>query len=129
MHNGPRPPGLESAADLREARYARRSGPDCGRPAPDTCIGSSVGAGAPASGSSELVDGSRPTLLWYCNVKGGKASTNLPFEQWTEVCGSERLTGAILDRLTHHVHILEANGDSYRLKESERRRTQDKAHS
>jgi len=45
-------------------------------------------------------------------------TTNLPFEQWTEVMGSERLTGALLDRLTHHVHILEANGDSYRLKES-----------
>ena len=29
--------------------------------------------------------------------------------------GSERLTGALLDRLTHHVHILEMNGDSYRL--------------
>lgn len=48
-------------------------------------------------------------------------TTNLPFEQWTEVCGSERLTGAILDRLTHHVHILEANGESYRLKDSKRR--------
>ena len=32
--------------------------------------------------------------------------------------GSERLTGALLDRLTHHVHILEMNGDSYRLKGS-----------
>jgi IstB-like ATP binding protein len=31
------------------------------------------------------------------------------------VFGSERLTGALLDRLTHHVHILEMNGDSYRL--------------
>jgi len=49
-------------------------------------------------------------------------TTNLPFEQWTEVCGSERLTGAILDRLTHHVHILEANGESYRLKQSKRRK-------
>ena len=45
-------------------------------------------------------------------------TTNLPFEQWTEVMGSERLTGALLDRLTHHIHILEANGESYRLKES-----------
>ncbi|MDP7347484.1 MAG: IS21-like element helper ATPase IstB [Phycisphaeraceae bacterium] len=49
-------------------------------------------------------------------------TTNLPFEQWTEVCGSERLTGAILDRLTHRVHILEANGESYRLRESRSRR-------
>jgi DNA replication protein DnaC len=36
----------------------------------------------------------------------------------TEILGSERLTGALLDRLTHHVHILEMNGESYRLKES-----------
>ena len=40
------------------------------------------------------------------------------FDEWTEVFGSERLTGALLDRLTHHVDILEMNGDSYRLKHS-----------
>jgi DNA replication protein DnaC len=45
-------------------------------------------------------------------------TTNLPFEAWTEMLGSERLTGALLDRLTHRVHILEANGESYRLKEA-----------
>ena len=45
-------------------------------------------------------------------------TTNLPFDEWTQVFGSERLTGALLDRLTHHVHILEMNGDSYRLKHS-----------
>ena len=45
-------------------------------------------------------------------------TTNLPFDEWTEVFGSERLTGALLDRLTHHVHILEINGESYRLKRS-----------
>jgi DNA replication protein DnaC len=49
-------------------------------------------------------------------------TTNLPFEQWTEVLGSERLTGALLDRLTHRVQIVEANGESYRLRESKRRR-------
>jgi DNA replication protein DnaC len=48
-------------------------------------------------------------------------TTNLPFENWTEVMGSERLTGALLDRLTHRVHIIEANGESYRLKESRKR--------
>ena len=48
-------------------------------------------------------------------------TTNLPFEAWTEVLGSERLTGALLDRLTHRIHILEANGESYRLRESKRR--------
>ena len=45
-------------------------------------------------------------------------TTNLPFDEWTDVFGSERLTGALLDRLTHHIHILEMNGDSYRLKGS-----------
>jgi DNA replication protein DnaC len=33
-------------------------------------------------------------------------TSNLPFDEWTGVFGSERLTGALLDRLTHHVHIL-----------------------
>ena len=45
-------------------------------------------------------------------------TTNLPFDEWTEVFGSERLTGALLDRLTHHVHILQMNGESYRLNQS-----------
>lgn len=50
-------------------------------------------------------------------------TSNLPFAEWTEVLGSERLTGALLDRLTHHVHILEMNGESYRLKTSKRKAT------
>ena len=45
-------------------------------------------------------------------------TTNLPFDEWTEVFGSERLIGALLDRLTHHVHILEMNGEGYRLQRS-----------
>ena len=45
-----------------------------------------------------------------------------PFNEWTEIFGSERLTGALLDRLTHHVHILELNGDSYRLAHSKHAR-------
>ena len=45
-------------------------------------------------------------------------TSNLPFDEWTEVFGSERLTGALLDRLTHHVHILEMNGESFWLKQS-----------
>jgi DNA replication protein DnaC len=49
-------------------------------------------------------------------------TSNLPFEEWTTVFGSQRLTGALLDRLTHHVHILELNGESYRLKQSKARR-------
>ncbi len=49
-------------------------------------------------------------------------TTNLPFENWTEVLGSERLTGAALDRLTHRCHILEASGERYRLQDAKRRR-------
>ena len=48
-------------------------------------------------------------------------STNLAFEEWTEIFGSERLTGALLDRLTHRCHILEANGESYRLRQASKR--------
>jgi DNA replication protein DnaC len=54
-------------------------------------------------------------------------TSNLPFAEWTEVLGSERLTGALLDRLTHHVHILEMNGESYRLKTSKQKRAADRA--
>jgi DNA replication protein DnaC len=49
-------------------------------------------------------------------------TTNLPFERWTEVLGNERLVAATLDRLTHRCHLLEATGESYRLKEARRRR-------
>jgi DNA replication protein DnaC len=54
-------------------------------------------------------------------------TTNLPFESWTEVMGSQRLTGALLDRLTHRVHILEANGESFRLNDSMRRQKRQQA--
>ena len=50
-------------------------------------------------------------------------TTNLPFENWTEVLGSERLTGATLDRLTHRCNILEASGESYRLRDAQRRQS------
>ena len=53
-------------------------------------------------------------------------TSNLPFDEWTEIFGSERLTGALLDRLTHHVHILEMNGESYRLNQSKNRRNPEK---
>lgn len=48
-------------------------------------------------------------------------TTNLPFERWTEVLGNERLVAATLDRLTHRCHLLEARGESYRLKEAKQR--------
>jgi DNA replication protein DnaC len=53
-------------------------------------------------------------------------TTNLPFENWTEVLGNERLTGAALDRLTHRCHILETKGESYRLAEAKNRRRSSK---
>ena len=49
-------------------------------------------------------------------------TSNLPFNEWTEIFGSERLTDALLDRLTHHVHILELNGESDRLEHSKKAR-------
>jgi DNA replication protein DnaC len=46
-------------------------------------------------------------------------TTNLPFADWPQVfADDERLAGALLDRLTHHVHILEIMADSFRLKSS-----------
>ena len=49
-------------------------------------------------------------------------TSNLPFDEWTETLGSECLTGALLDRITHHVNILEMNGESYRLAQSRSRK-------
>ncbi len=58
--------------------------------------------------------------------RGTTLSTrNLPFDQWTETFGSERLTGALLDRLIHHVHILKMNGESYRLAQGRARKSTD----
>jgi len=44
-------------------------------------------------------------------------TTNLRFAEWTKVFGDEQLTAALLDRLTHHAHILEFIGESYRFRE------------
>ena len=44
-------------------------------------------------------------------------TTNLRFADWTQVFGDERLTAALLDRLTHRAHILEFTGESYRFRE------------
>ena len=52
-------------------------------------------------------------------------TNNLPFDEWAAVFGAGRLTGALLDRLTHHVRVLEMNGGSYRLKDSRRRRSRE----
>jgi DNA replication protein DnaC len=50
------------------------------------------------------------------------ATSNLPFAEWTGLLGSERLTGALLDRLTYHIHILEMNGESFRLKNGRKKK-------
>jgi DNA replication protein DnaC len=44
-------------------------------------------------------------------------TTNLKFADWTQVFGDERLTVALLDRLTHKAHIIEFVGDSYRFRQ------------
>ena len=49
-------------------------------------------------------------------------TTNLPFESWSEILGNERLTGALIDRLTHRMQLIEANGESYRLSEAKKRK-------
>jgi DNA replication protein DnaC len=51
-------------------------------------------------------------------------TTNLEFGKWTEVFGEERLTAALLDRLTHKAHIFLATGESFRFRDSQRRRPQ-----
>ena len=63
-----------------------------------------------------------PTVFTCASAYASTLITgNLPFDEWTEVFGSERLTGALLDRLIHHVNILEMNGESYRLSQSRSR--------
>ena len=50
-------------------------------------------------------------------------TSNLPFSEWSQVFQGERMTAALLDRLTHHCHIFEMNGQSYRFRESVKTRT------
>ena len=65
-------------------------------------------------------------LFSFCASRYERGSliitTNLEFARWREIFGDEALTGALLDRLTHHCHIIEVNGDSYHFKESLRRK-------
>ena len=69
------------------------------------------------------IDWSSPNELISQRYERGSTliTSNLPFEEWTETFGTERLTGALLDRLTHYVNILEMNGESYRLSQSRAR--------
>jgi len=45
-------------------------------------------------------------------------TSNLAFSDWGQVFQGERMTAALLDRLTHRCHIFEMNGESYRFRES-----------
>jgi DNA replication protein DnaC len=63
-----------------------------------------------------------PLLFQFCAERYERGSllitTNLDFARWTEVFTDATLTAALLDRLTHHAHILLFRGESYRFKES-----------
>ena len=89
-------------------------------------------AGSDESTQEEMIPSAVSSASWACvswTVAVSRdcerqsliVTTNLPFESWTEVLCSERLTGAMLDRLTHRVHLLGAKGESDRLAESRRR--------
>ncbi len=70
-------------------------------------------------------------LFELISQRCGRGSTmitsNLPFDERKSAFGTERLTGALLGRLTNHVNILEMNGESYRLARSRSRRVEPEA--
>jgi DNA replication protein DnaC len=55
-------------------------------------------------------------------------TSNLPFGDWVQVFQGERMTAALLDRLTHRCHIFEMNGESYRFRESMKAKKAAKTH-
>jgi DNA replication protein DnaC len=71
-------------------------------------------------------------IFQFCSTLYERAAmivtTNLRFADWTQVFGDERLTAALLDRLTHKAHVLEFVGESYRFRQRMQRDAQD-AHS
>lgn len=73
-----------------------------------------------------------PLLFQFCTDRYERGSlvitTNLEFSRWTEVFGDATLTSALLDRLTHHAHILLFEGESYRFRESQRKALQEANH-
>lgn len=71
-----------------------------------------------------------PLLFQFCAHRYEQGSllitTNLEFGRWDEVFHDVTLTTALLDRLTHHLHILVFEGESYRFRESQRRSATDR---
>ena len=70
---------------------------------------------------ASTVRGAKVARLCYrdpTNIATFRESTHLPFSEWGQIFQGERMTAALLDRLTHHCHILEMNGESYRFRES-----------
>lgn len=63
-------------------------------------------------------------LFNHLSLRTGRKSTiittNLGFDRWEEIFGDPVLTAALVDRLTHKAHLVNMNGDSYRLKETKR---------
>jgi len=68
-------------------------------------------------------------IFQFCSTLYERAAmivtTNLRFADWTQVFGDERLTAALLDRLTHKAHVLEFVGESYRFRQRMQRDAQD----
>jgi DNA replication protein DnaC len=61
--------------------------------------------------------------FFSCRNENGSImiTTNLEFSEWNQVFGDEKMTAALLDRITHNAHILITNGDSFRLKQTLKR--------
>ena len=100
--------------DVSESLWQERGSAALARGRPNRIIGelsflplSTTGAGPLFEVFSQVYE--RGSIL---------VTTNLSFGEWTQVFGSERLTGTLLDCLAHHVYIIKMNGGSYRLKGS-----------
>lgn len=69
-------------------------------------------------------DGARLLFQFFADMYERRSlilTTNLEFSQWTNVFGDPTMTSALLDRVTHHAHIIPTGKDSYRLREARAR--------